>query len=269
MPDNQEPRKATDVLLDLETKFDTLLDTVRGAVLNIQIVSNKINDLVVKVASIERAIATVQTMQQAKSITVEAVQKPPPMPIVAKQPVDPERHIMITANNVLPQTNEPQGFRRTSRPETYAGDNAILPRVEKKPDPPQEIRLPPPKKPPQPMQQPMQQVQAPQSDEVEFPDATPEDPSQGQVPTTQRCVDKNGKSIFLANVEIVEKVSGKTHAKTRTNGMGKWSASLPIGLYRVSITHKGSSINGALSAVQDVEVKGDKPVLELPVLIIK
>src|ERR1700727_1756573 len=138
MTDNQEPRKATDVLLDLETKFDVLLDTVRNAVLNTQIVSNKMNDLVARITNIESSLINIQSMQQARATTVEAVHQPmaQQMPVVAKQPIDPERHFVIKANNVLPSTNEPEGFRRTSRPETYAGDNAILPRA-KKPEPPQ------------------------------------------------------------------------------------------------------------------------------------
>jgi hypothetical protein len=41
----QEPRKATDVLLDLESKMETMLDLIRNLDLTSKLNSNKLNDL--------------------------------------------------------------------------------------------------------------------------------------------------------------------------------------------------------------------------------
>ena len=40
---SNEPRKATDVLLELEAKINLLLDIVRSQDLNIKVLSNKLN----------------------------------------------------------------------------------------------------------------------------------------------------------------------------------------------------------------------------------
>ena len=276
-----EPRKATDVLLDVESKVNTLLDIVRSQDLVIKVLSNKLNDVIGRLDK-----------QQAgpPKIVVEAVQIAQPRANIVPSTFDqipagePERHIPVTAESKLPQSETPQGFRRSSRPETYAGDNAILPR------PDQEMRMPMqlPKMPPggkQPMQAPpgRSEVTVPpaamkQSNKTApappvMPDMTEEQPppptERGQVPVMQRCVDKNGKSIFLAPVEIVDLSSGQTIFKTRTNGTGKWMASLGIGAYRVTITKQASMNKEKLEAVQDIQVDGAQSPLELPMMIIK
>ena len=89
------------------------------------------------------------------------------------------------------------------------------------------------------------------------------------IPVSQRCVDKNGKSIFLANVEIIDMATSQTIFKTRTNATGKWFASLGIGAYRVTIRKMESVTKEKIEAVQDIQVDGSKSKLELPMLIIK
>jgi hypothetical protein len=98
---------------------------------------------------------------------------------------------------------------------------------------------------------------------------TPMSSGQGQIPVMQRCVDKNGKSLFLAPVEIVDLSTGQPVFKTRTNGTGKWMASLGIGAYRVTITKQASMNKEKLEAVQDIQVDGAQSPLELPMMIIK
>lgn len=282
----QEPRKATDVLLDVESKVDTLLGIVRSQDLVIKVLSNKLNDVVARLDK-----------QQAgpPRITVETVQSPPPPSIVppgfTNIPAgDPERTIPFLAESKLPQTQTPQGFRRNSRPETYAKDKQpaqppdIQMPVQMPPNmrpgagnaPPgrgngQEVVMPPqataPLKrgqsvvmPPQQSAPPMNQAPEP---EEQFP------PSTGQIPVTQRCVDKNGKSIFLANVEIVDLSTGQNIFKGRTNATGKWMASLGIGGYRVTIRKLESVTKEKIEAVQDITVDGSKSRVELPMLIIK
>jgi hypothetical protein len=292
-----EPRKATDVLLDVESKVNTLLDIVRSQDLVIKVLSNKLNDVIGKLD---------KQQASAPRVMVEAVNTAPPRANIVPPTFDqipagePERNIPVTAESKLPQDNTPHGFRRSSRPETYAGDNAVLPRPE------QEVKMPMqlPKMPPgrqQPMQPPPGRnatdstvvvpggtnvpssrrgnVLAPPnpggspfSHAEQAPMAegdTPMSSGQGQIPVMQRCVDKNGKSLFLAPVEIVDLSTGQPVFKTRTNGTGKWMASLGIGAYRVTITKQASMNKEKLEAVQDIQVDGAQSPLELPMMIIK
>ena len=269
-----EQRKATDVLLDLEGKINTLLDMVRGLDLNLKILSNKQNDIIS------------QLNKQPSRITVETVQTPHPQ--AANVPAgftqvpggDPARNIPILANSSLPQDNAPQGFRRTSRPETYANvkaepDQSILMPVQLPPGAQRqaipdkaEVVIPPAvvsmgKK---------KAAKQAKQEEVSFPEADltiPPPTGQGQIPVSQRCVDRNGKSIFLASVEVMDIETGQEIFKTRTSATGKWAAPLSIGNYRVYIRKAGSSIKDKLESVQDVRVDGSRTPMELPMVIIK
>lgn len=305
-----EPRKATDVLIDLESKVSMLLDIIRAQDLNIKVLSNKLNDVIGRLDK-----------QQAgpPKIVVETVQTPaaPPImpPTFTQIPAgDPERNIPVTAESKLPQTQVPQGFRRNSRPESYAGDHAYLPNPQQQPQ--QEVKMPVqmpvqmPKMPPG-----RQGVMAPpgrgQDSSVVIPQEatanprnkqgvmggptpkgspfappgsqnpmmapppppegtdTPIQHTPGNIPVMQRCVDKNGKSIFLADVDIIDLSTGQPFFKTRTNGTGKWMASLGIGAYRVTISKRASQNKEKLEAVQDIQVDGTQSPLELPMMIIK
>lgn len=277
-----EPRKATDVLLDVESKVSMLLDIIRAQDLNIKVLSNKLNDVIGRLDKQQAGppkiiVETVQTVPQQPSNIPPAFTQIPAG--------ESGRNIPVTAEAKLPQSEVPQGFRRSSRPETYAGDNAYLPHPE------QEMRMPVqiPKMPPgrqQPMvpppgradavapQQTMSRggavMTAPQQDvqDAEEQQSVPQN-AHGQIPVMQRCVDKNGKSIFLADVEIVSLVDGQPVFKTRTNGTGKWMASLGIGGYRVTINKRASMNKEKLEAVQDIQVDGTQTPLELPMMIIK
>ncbi len=293
----QEPRKATDVLLSLETKVNALLDIVRAQDLVIKVLSNKLNEVMDGLKK-----------QQAgpPKIVVEAVQTAPSTPAPVMPPGftqlpagEPERTVPISAEAALPQTQAPRGFRRTSRPETFAGDDAYLNRPDIEPRMPVQL-------PHQPMQQPQPQMQAPpgrqdtmapppgrsqMQAEAMLPPVTSRgnkvtspkqshpavntEPqpmpasAQGQVPIMRRVVDKNGKSIFLADVEITDLSTSQPVFKTRTNGMGKWMASLGIGAYQVKIGKRAAMGKEKLEATQDIQVDGTQSPLELPMLIIK
>jgi hypothetical protein len=302
----QEPRKATDVLIDIETKVNALLDIVRAQDLVIKILSNKLNDVIGRLDK-----------QQAgpPRIVVETVQAPPkpsnmPPGFVQLPAGDPDRVIPFMAESALPHTNEPQGFRRNSRPETYAPKS--VPPIPKEP-PPQKLGDPPiertgPIQLPPGMSQKQQQMAGLKpppgrgaSSEVVVPpnaltvpglkkggkaaiiappdpkgspvvkdtDSPAPAPQTGHIPVMQRCVDKNSKAIFLADVEIVDLSTMQPILKTRTNGAGKWQAPLGIGSYRVTIRKRENVTKEKIEAVQDIQVDGSVSKLELPLLIIK
>jgi len=270
---SQEQRKATDVLLDLETKVNMLLDMVRSQELANKIISNKLNDLMAKVDK-----------QQSNKITVEAVQNFP-LPASNLPPGfnqlpagESERNIPFVAENSLPQTDSPQGFRRTSRPETFVNDRSLQV-SEQKPTKAQSQKsmMPPPGR----SQNSVSEIIAPPEATLQAPSNKQEQAifqddfqkvvnnNQNTIPVMQRCVDKNGKSIFLADVKIIDLSNENVVVKTKTNGMGKFMAALNVGSYRVEIKKLGSSLKDKIEAVQDIHIDGSQSKVELPMLIIK
>lgn len=244
------PRKATDVLLDLESKIDNLVHIIRSQDLNIKLLSNKLNLIIEKLEG---------SKDDSKKITVEAVNS---LPLNNNSFIPEEKNIPVSSDFNLSLESNPQGFRRTSRPETYSGDDMYLKKEEK--------TFP---------------VQVPELPEVVVnnnikskPEAVKPTPisntedenvsTANSVPVVQRVVDKNGKSVFLADVEVND-LNGKSISKTRTNGTGKWMVPLAIGTYKVIIRKRESLTKEKLESIQSVTVDGKKSPLELQTLIIK
>jgi hypothetical protein len=239
----KEPRKATDVILELESKIDIALNLIRNQDLNIKLLSNKLNLLLEKSNS------------ESNKIIVEAVNTIPQSNI--------EKTIPVSSENKLPLEQNPKGFRRTSRPETFTGDDAYL----NKPDNKSTVTFP--------MQMPKNMATA----EIVVPDqvkptslnkekAQVEAPSNA-IPVVQRVVDKNGKSVFLADIEIINAANNEPISKTRTNGTGKWMASLPVGQYKVIAKKRESLTKEKVEVVQTIMVDGGSSPLELPMMIMK
>ena len=269
-----ESRKASDILLDLESKIDILLSTIRAQDLNNKIISNKLNDVIIR---LDKQAAVPQ------KIVVEAVQQPlPKIPNVL--PLDPERNIPYKVESNLPETSAPDGFRRNSRPETYAGDKEIklpvqVPQMpQSKQDYSKSVRPPPGRGPGNEVILPSESKTVSNKKSAGAAMAQPQplmtepqpmpQSAQGQIPVTQRCVDKNGKAIFLANVEITDVLTNQNVFKTRTGGNGKWNASLSIGNYVVVIKKMESVNKEKLEHSQNIHVDGLSNKLELPMVIL-
>lgn len=247
----QEPRKASDVLLALETKVDQLLGVIRNQDLKIGIISNKLN----AVMEIIRKTPTAPTTPVAPMFSAEAADE--------LFPSYQNKEIPVSSEETLPQEHSPKGFRRTSRPESYAGDNAkpLPPKAALKPPPGRaEVFVPP------------QAVAKSQPVDIQAPPPLPAQQEQGNknsVPVMQRVVDRNGKSVFLADVEIIDLTTSQPIFKTRTNGTGKWMASLMPGHYKVLIRKVESLTKERVETPQEITVDGTKSPLDLPTLIIK
>lgn len=254
----QGPRKATDVLLDLETQVKTLLGLVRSQDLNIKILSNKLNMVM---ETLEK-----NTTSKGPSFSIEAIQT------ANKQiPIDPGKHFEVESDFNMKIDESPNGFRRTSRPESYAGDNSYLPpksqQSNKLKPPPGRAATPEIIVPPQAPKAKQGLVEPPPF--VEPPRAAPRDVNRNAIPVQQRVVDRNGKSIFLADVEIFDLNTNQSIYKTRTNGTGKWAASLSVGNYHVVIQKRESLTKERVKIEQDISVDGTTSLLELQMLIIK
>jgi hypothetical protein len=227
---SSDVRKITDVIVSLENKVNILLGMVRAQDLTIKLISNKLNELI----SLGHVQAHAQTPTKIQgSISVESVDT---------------KIIPIIAENNLPVAQEPDGFRRTSRPESYVVENKT------------------------PIQVPTVSGQAeiivPSENNKQEP--LPNHPMEGNtIPVSQRVVDSNSKSIFLADVEIINAATLQQVYKTRTNGAGKWSAPLTPGDYRIFIRKRESLSKDKLEATQNIKVDGSNSPYELPLMIIK
>lgn len=249
----KEPRKATEVILALESKIDNLLQIIRSQDLNIKLLSNKLNAIIEKLEKQE---------QPTPKIIVEAVSSQSNISLPSE---DPNKNIPVSSDFNIDVDSSPQGFRRTSRPETFAGDNAYLHHDDTGNRFPMQIPQMQPNK--------AEVIFNPPSKEdikaTDYKKKASKKEAGGEIPVVQRVVDKNGKSIFLAEVEILNPNSGDSIFKTRTNGTGKWMASLPIGIYRVMIRKRDSSSKDKIESGQDIEVTGDSSPLELQTLIMR
>lgn len=203
-------RKATEVLLSIESKIDTLLTLYKALSFDIKILSNKVNSMM------EQNIVSSAPIITGPSISSD----------------DEEKFVEIKQEETLPITDSPVGFRRTSRPETYATEPAI-------PAPPV----------------------------TEFKDYKPSFGS--PINVVQRVVDKNGKSLFLAEVEILPSNDSSLPVKTRTNASGKWQAQLLPGEYKVFIRKRESVTKDKIETLQTINVDGSESLLNLDMLIIK
>lgn len=261
----KEPRKATDVLLDLESKVDLLLSLIQSQDLNIKLLSNKLNSVIEKLD---------KPINSNQKITVEAVSyennfSNENIDLSSDESFNSDtKNIPVSTDFNLPVDSSPQGFRRTSRPETYSGDNMYLNKednskifplqIPKIPDTP-EIKLESNLK---------DKPSKAESKKVNKPTIQSNNEIAINVPVLQRVVDKNGKSIFLADVEIMNS-SGESVVKTRTNGTGKWMASLPIGEYKVFIRKRESVTKEKMESIQSITVNGTQSPLELSMIIMK
>ena len=234
----KEPRKASDVLLELEAKIDVLMNITMTQDMNIKILSNKLNMLLDKIDLLSNASVI-------KNIPAPKIE----VGDYNKNVIDPE--------DALPINIKPEGFRRTSRPETYAGDDSYL----RQPKPPGQATK---------MKEP--EIIVPQSpSNISQVMQESEKPNNigNVIPITQRVVDRNSKSVFLANVEVIDDNTNLTVSKSRTNGAGKWSVSLPVGQYKVFIRKRGSTSTDKMEVMQNITVDGEQSPMMLPMAIIK
>jgi len=246
MSDGQ--RKVTDVILDLEAKVNALLTSSKNQEMLVKIMSNKLNELL-----------------QAQSVPKPVVGKP----FVEAVNTTHQKAIEISSETKLPMQDLPNGFRRTSRPETYSGDNQYLPvtdqgvtkfpmQLPKQPE--AEVRVPAPAP---------TKKETPTFTEKPVPAEIQNRVVSNAIPVIQRIVDSTGKSIFLADVEITD-VDGKTPTyKSRTNGTGKWMATLAPGQYKVVIRKRESLTKEKLESTQEITVTGAVSPFELPILIMR
>lgn len=233
---NSEPRKASDVLIDLESKINVLLQLVRSQDLNIKILSNKLNSLLES------------TKNNVNNTTTEN-----------SSFEDDSKKIYVSSDGNLPLDNFPSAIRRNSRPETYSStsnnevqvnkDAEVIVNVKGNPIKNGFVKLDSDKK-----TQPL--IDKDRNDHL-------------VIPVHQRVVDRNGKSVFLADVEVLNLETNNVIFKTRTNGTGKWMASLSPGNYNVIIQKRESVSKEKIKTEQLITVDAGTSLVELQMIILK
>lgn len=229
-------RKASDILLDLENKVDNLTNLVRTQDLNIKILSNKLNILMEQLSKISlgRTTPSIEIPQDNYAVS---------------QPV------IVAPEQIIPMEQAPIGNRRNSRPETYANNQTAqfpiqLPKIVEP-----EIIIP------KQVTTPITVNKSVSPEEVVNP--------QEMVSILQKVVDKNGKSVFLADVEIIENSTRNSVFKSRTNGSGNWMASLAPGEYKVFVKKRESSTKEKMETSINLQVKDGQSMMKLDNLILR
>jgi hypothetical protein len=243
MSENQ--RTAVDVLLSLETKIDQLTYLNRNLELNNKVLSNKITHIMGLLSSLSIEQKTIA--KEAYDPIGIATSPPALLPEFAPPPSRQQHQIedeVTFPQEVTPSVETaPVGFRRTSRPETYTQNQA-----------PQKKNVPTPSIPQGDFKPPTKIIQN-------------ERDASARVPLSQQIIDNKGQKMFLSSVEIVNVETGTTEAKTRTNGVGKWTASLPYGRYRVKIRKQEGLGKQGEEYTQELIVNGKTPQ-DLPPVIL-
>jgi hypothetical protein len=106
-------------------------------------------------------------------------------------------------------------------------------------------------------------------EEDSFPDYESSSVDDVKTAIVQRVISANKKSLYLANVEIANKLTGDIVHKTRTNHSGKWQAVLSKGSYTITIRKKDAATQNDFFNSKEIYLDGTNSVLDLPDLIIK
>lgn len=235
-------RTASDVIISLENKIDYLMQMHKNLDLNVKIISNKLSHMI-------NALTVLPNDLNHNSISPDPVSiatAPPSFQENDFKQLKIKEEFSLPKEMGLPVEASPVGFRRTSRPETYSSPESNQKNIPTPSVPQPEMHAP----------------KFEQSSTIHISSTA------NRIPVIQRIVDKNGKSIFMAEVEIINNQSNIVEMKTRTSGVGKWQATLLPGEYKITIRKREALNKQNIEAVQNISIDNSTPA-ELPMLICK
>lgn len=248
----QYTRTATDVLLSVEKelkilaqKVDTLFHIAGSNDMNNKILSNKISHIINTLTSMPITGQQPNDDMSFPEVSPYSMAIAPPS-FQGQVSAEQNNPFGFPKETGITMETEPVGFRRTGRPETYAASSV--------PSPPQNKNVPTPSN-PQPKMNPPKSV----AERALAPG--------DRVPVQQKCVDAKSKAIFMASVEIINPATNAVIEKTRTNAVGKWSASLPHGKYKVNIKKMGEDKKSKVDVSQELVID-DRTPNDLPMIIL-
>lgn len=280
-----DPRRATDILAALETKFDTLLKLVYSYDLNVKMVLDRTNHIyryIQRLEATEKELIR-QAEEQAGSAT--PVQEPRVVHVQGTERIEePQAFVGQRRGSRLPmepiapvgQSPTPAAGYATTQQRASLGDGAgpnrealkaaiaaQQARIEqqkqtgqqKSPSPPQPVS--PPAAPPRPV------VSSSERIPTEFRDYDQQSvqpsvpavasPIERKVPVVQRVKDQSRKDVFSARVEVFDDQGQSVHI-TKTTSMGKWQAQLRPGRYTVHIAKTDTTTKSKVEGRQEITV---------------
>jgi hypothetical protein len=240
--ETKSTRTAAEVLLSLEAKIDRLIGQVNLTDLNLKNLSNKLNHLIDGLS---------QLPMEENSVGNS------PYDIASAPPAPMEQMPQMTVETA------PVGFQRHSRSETFASTPAFNDRPQKTVAgmPAFSERLP--------RDVPTPSIPQPEMFPAQEPSNTVIHESSGtKKQLMQRILDKNGKAIFMAEVEILDERNITVCKGLRTDGVGKWRASLLPGKYKVVLRKRDVQGKNNIEITQDLTVDTKTPN-ELQTMIVK
>ena len=223
-------RKATQVLLDIEAKINSMLSLLQSQDFSMKLLSNKIT-------------AMEEVLKQKPDFRIEAEQ-------TFKAPTPKDE--IIDSEFFITQEEFPNTNRRGTR-----NDVAVKKPNLKKKDPTPAIVV----------DTTAQPSIINKSSGVEFRDYDDSLKSDSEIPVSQKVVDRVGKAVLLADVEIRNKKTNKID-KIRTNMVGKWMHPLPVGSYDITITKRELNTTNKKQVKQTLLVDGTKLPLNLEEIMI-
>lgn len=276
MSDN---RTATDVLLNIESMVLKLNQMISNLDLNLKILSNKVNSLseIINNKNINNTPSLPSPI--LPSVSVDSGKMHPSL-------INNRSMIKIDPFDNIPITEAPAGNRRGSRETVLQNQQPIqnsAPNLNqvKISDP-----FPPSKEALASLQKQIQNktIEAQNNESKssqnfnnsskdlseQFTEFTAsQDQLSNKIALTQRVVDKNGKSVFLADVRVLNAEDNSLIFKARTNGVGKWQASVPAGNFKVFISKTEPITKSKMESSQSIIIDGRKPSLTLEPIILQ
>lgn len=230
-----EQRKATDVIIALESKIDLLVALIKAQDASMKIMSNKLNAVMSLIEKEHIKKTNTPYIEQASAF---------PKPSSSYIPITEEVNVKVDS--------APAGARRGGRIEASVPDNNlfIINDLSAKPNP--EIIIP---------------KQEPKIEEKK--DVKENDRKVNTISVHQRVINEANKSIFLAEVSIFSLKENNQVYTGKTNANGKWASNLEVGDYKIIVSKRDNISKEKKIFEQKIKVDGHNSVVELPNLVIK
>jgi hypothetical protein len=228
-----EPRKASDILLALETEIRSLKGIVnlQDSILKMILGNcNKTNAILEALIDVQQMPTELRASIKSKFFT----------------PEQPSEAIAIDPGFPIEVEREFKGQRRINRPANAPSTKASNADIEfkdymasRKKSAPEEFK----------------------------PKVAEPVKSEKKVPVSQRVQDNSNKDLFMAEINLFSS-DGSPVLKTRTNPMGKWQAQLPPGKYTVKVSKMDTALQKKIEGEQNITVGNSNSTIILPTLIV-
>jgi hypothetical protein len=238
-----DPRKATDIVLSVEEKLNTLIKLMYSYDLNVKLVLDRTNKIYKYIERLEETEKQMLAELDANTETNTNI-------------------VSIPAGQKIEEAKEAIGQRRTSR--ITAPQQASAPIQKQAPSPVKNVgeakRVEPE----------VIRTQDNRQSTNSIPDSSkiPSHATERKIPVTQRITDDKGRDIFMAEIKITDS-GNNIVANAKTNALGRWQAQLKPGKYTVNMIKTDTTTKNKTEVNQSIEIPHSNAAITLPVAIVK